>query len=239
MAGHGAPLLCLHGSGESKELWESTGWLPLLAQSYTVIAPDLRGFGHSTVYRDAEHYAIERILADLTGVAAACGAEEFRLFGHSYGATIAFQAVAAGLPVTKVVCASGSIGRTYFEEFCPEQQAEYALLAQAKRDGSLQTLSQYSQEELEFIKQEDMEKFAALFGAWSRWKPVAPGKLAGRVSLYSGTKDFNQEMVENTTTNRAVFQANGIDTFCFDGLTHDALISEKSIVSAWVLEHLV
>ncbi len=40
-AGHGAPLILLHGYAETSRMWRPI--MPLLAEKFTVIAPDLPG----------------------------------------------------------------------------------------------------------------------------------------------------------------------------------------------------
>ena len=45
-AGHGPPLLLLHGYPQTHVMWHKTA--PALAKYFTVIAPDLRGYGGST-----------------------------------------------------------------------------------------------------------------------------------------------------------------------------------------------
>ncbi len=46
-AGHGPPLILLHGYAETSRMWKPI--IPLLAQRFTVIAPDLPGIGNSEI----------------------------------------------------------------------------------------------------------------------------------------------------------------------------------------------
>jgi pimeloyl-ACP methyl ester carboxylesterase len=48
-AGHGPPLILLHGYAETSRMWRPI--LPLLAERFTVIAPDLPGIGDSSIPR--------------------------------------------------------------------------------------------------------------------------------------------------------------------------------------------
>ncbi|SFD65391.1 haloacetate dehalogenase [Bacillus sp. OV194] len=65
IGGEGPPLLLLHGHPQTHVMWHKTG--PLLAKHFTVIAPDLRGYGGSSKPQtDENHYpyskrAMERI----------------------------------------------------------------------------------------------------------------------------------------------------------------------------------
>src|SRR5271167_4846962 len=49
-AGHGIPLILLHGYAETSRMWKPI--IPLLAKRFTVIAPDLPGIGDSAIPKD-------------------------------------------------------------------------------------------------------------------------------------------------------------------------------------------
>ena len=88
IAGSGPPLLLLHGFPDSAEVWRYQ--LPALVDAgFTVIAPDLRGFGLSDAPAERDAYRIERILADLRGLLRALGGDQpVGLVGHDWGAAI-------------------------------------------------------------------------------------------------------------------------------------------------------
>src|SRR4030081_354410 len=46
-AGHGPAVILLHGYAETSRMWRSI--MPLLAEKFTVIAPDLPGIGDSSI----------------------------------------------------------------------------------------------------------------------------------------------------------------------------------------------
>src|SRR5438128_9087805 len=46
-AGHGPALILLHGYAETSRMWRPI--IPLLAEKFTVIAPDLPGIGESSI----------------------------------------------------------------------------------------------------------------------------------------------------------------------------------------------
>lgn len=82
VAGEGPPLVLLHGLGGSARYW--AGIAPLLAQTRTLIAPDLAGFGRSDkprvdYTRDFHVASVEEMLAAL----AVDG--RFDIAGHSMG----------------------------------------------------------------------------------------------------------------------------------------------------------
>src|SRR5580704_8860264 len=49
-AGHGTPLILLHGYAETSLMWKPI--IPVLAERFTVIAPDLPGIGDSDIPAD-------------------------------------------------------------------------------------------------------------------------------------------------------------------------------------------
>lgn len=64
-AGSGPPLLLIHGNPQFSLTWQFVG--PILAQNYTVIAPDNRGAGDSSIPLDS-NYSVTVSAADLKGV---------------------------------------------------------------------------------------------------------------------------------------------------------------------------
>lgn len=86
LAGEGPPLLLLHGLGGSGRYWAGIG--PLLAETRTLIAPDLAGFGRSDkpridYTRDFHVRTIEELLAALHVEGA------LDIAGHSMGGILA------------------------------------------------------------------------------------------------------------------------------------------------------
>src|SRR6476660_6025776 len=49
-AGHGPTVILLHGYAETSRMWKPL--IPLLAEKFTVIAPDLPGIGDSSIPTD-------------------------------------------------------------------------------------------------------------------------------------------------------------------------------------------
>ena len=81
----GIPLLLLHGSYASGRWWER--FAAELAGEVYAVAPDLRGCGSSD--KPAHGYSIPAQVADLRGLVAALGWEDFHLMAHSSSAAIA------------------------------------------------------------------------------------------------------------------------------------------------------
>ena len=89
IGGSGPPLLLLHGFPQSHVCWHRVA--PLLAPHFTIVAPDLRGYGDSAKpASDREHLAYsKRVMAqDQVDVMAALGFERFGVAGHDRGGRV-------------------------------------------------------------------------------------------------------------------------------------------------------
>ncbi|WP_152396721.1 alpha/beta fold hydrolase [Paenibacillus guangzhouensis] len=86
--GEGNPIVLLHGFCGSSDYWEAV--IPLLAQDYQVITPDLRGHGQSAVI--GASFGIEDMAQDIVALLDQRGIARAVLFGHSLGGyiTLAF-----------------------------------------------------------------------------------------------------------------------------------------------------
>src|SRR4051794_1628761 len=90
--GSGPPLLLLHGNPQTHAMWHLVA--PALAKRFTVICPDLRGYGFSLkppATLDHAPYAKIEMAKDMTAVMDHFGFEQFRLAGHDRGARVAHR----------------------------------------------------------------------------------------------------------------------------------------------------
>jgi pimeloyl-ACP methyl ester carboxylesterase len=108
-AGSGPALLLLHGITNSSETWERAA--SLLAERFTVIAPDLLGHGKSATPRG--DYSLGAHASGARDVANALGHERVTVVGHSLGGGIALQFAYQFPERTErlVVVGSGGLGR--------------------------------------------------------------------------------------------------------------------------------
>jgi magnesium chelatase accessory protein len=86
--GSGPPLLLLHGTGASVHSWR--GLMPLLAQSHTVIAPDLPRHAFTTGH-DAYAMSLPAMAKEIARLLEALDTKPAAIIGHSAGAAIALQ----------------------------------------------------------------------------------------------------------------------------------------------------
>jgi haloacetate dehalogenase len=90
--GSGPPVLLLHGFPQTHLMWRSVA--PLLARHFTVICPDLRGYGRSGCppsREDHAPYAKRAMANDLVAVMAKLGFARFALAGHDRGGRVAYR----------------------------------------------------------------------------------------------------------------------------------------------------
>src|ERR1700733_11725226 len=90
--GSGPPVLLLHGSPQTHVAWH--GLAPTLAQSHTVVAADLRGYGDSSKPLgggDHSMHSFRAMAADQLEAMRALGHERFAVVGHDRGARVAHR----------------------------------------------------------------------------------------------------------------------------------------------------
>lgn len=90
--GSGPGLLLLHGYPQTHAMWHKIA--PRLAQDFTVVAADLRGYGDSgKPHGDAEHrtYSKRAMAQDQVEVMQQLGFETFYLVGHDRGARVSHR----------------------------------------------------------------------------------------------------------------------------------------------------
>ncbi|MGB1871672.1 MAG: alpha/beta fold hydrolase [Candidatus Puniceispirillaceae bacterium] len=91
-AGEGPPLLLLHGFPQTNMMWHRIA--PALAEHFTVIAADLRGYGDSSAPdSDDEHapYSKRAMATDMAQLMTELGHDSFMVAGHDRGARVAHR----------------------------------------------------------------------------------------------------------------------------------------------------
>lgn len=91
VGGSGPPLVLLHGYPQSGMMWRHLA--PELAKRRTVIVPDLRGYGGSSIpgSRGGGAYSKRIMATDIVGLMQALGHETFSIAGHDRGGRVAYR----------------------------------------------------------------------------------------------------------------------------------------------------
>lgn len=99
-AGHGPAVILLHGYAENSLMWKPL--IPLLAERFTVIAPDLPGIGESSI--PADGLDMKTAAIRIHDLARSLGVQKAEVVGHDIGLMVAY-AYAAQFPseVAKLV----------------------------------------------------------------------------------------------------------------------------------------
>jgi pimeloyl-ACP methyl ester carboxylesterase len=87
-AGSGPPLLLLHGFPEFWYSWRRQ--IPALAERFTVIVPDQRGYNETD--KPGWGYSVDVLVADVLELMDALGHERADLVGHDWGGAVAWAA---------------------------------------------------------------------------------------------------------------------------------------------------
>jgi len=88
-AGSGPPLLLLHGYPQNRFMWSQVA--PILSRDFTVVCPDLRGYGDSAkppAGPDASEYSFRAMAADQVGLMEQLGHRRFMVAGHDRGGRV-------------------------------------------------------------------------------------------------------------------------------------------------------
>src|SRR4051794_8873597 len=91
--GSGPPVLLLHGFPETLVMWRDIA--SLLAERFSVVCADLRGYGRSGCPPSAEDhapYSKRELARDMVAVMTKLGFERFSIAGHDRGGRVAYRA---------------------------------------------------------------------------------------------------------------------------------------------------
>ncbi|MBY3489901.1 alpha/beta fold hydrolase [Rhizobium laguerreae] len=106
--------LLLHGFPSSSHMFRDL--IPLLADQYRVIAPDLPGFGRTSSPERGEFpYTFDKLAAVMTGFTEALGLSRYAVYVFDYGAPIGFRMATANPDRISAIISQN--GNAYIEGF--------------------------------------------------------------------------------------------------------------------------
>jgi haloacetate dehalogenase len=120
IGGSGPPVLLLHGYPQTHFVWRYIA--PVLARFYTVIAPDLPGYGASVTLAHEQRWTKRRVAHALVELMSALGHERFAVVGHDRGARAGYRmaldhpervAAYASLTVVPTIDAFASVNKAF------------------------------------------------------------------------------------------------------------------------------
>ena len=87
-AGRGPAVILLHGFAETSRMWRPI--IPLLAEKFTVIAPDLPGIGDSSIPTDNAEIDMITSARRIHALVRSLGIEKAKVVGHDIGLMVAY-----------------------------------------------------------------------------------------------------------------------------------------------------
>lgn len=224
--GTGPALMMLHGAGKTRRDWHTRGYVKLLKDDFTVITVDIRGTGGSDKLYDIADYAIAKICEDLYAVADACDAQEFAVWGFSFGGSIARYLGAWSDRVTAIAMIGVPFGpavHEYFDRVIDNHVKKWDAKMQAYQRGELERPSKA------FV-------WWACFQAMRGWPDVAPADVNCPAMLLVGTR--NQSAMDWVKANRTSLDDAGVCVEVIEGLCHarefDAVDRVFPVVSSFL-----
>jgi epoxide hydrolase 4 len=188
-------LVLLHGFPEFWRAWASV--MPLLANHYRVVAPDLRGFNLSSKPADVRAYAVKHIVADVVGLITALQApvsgqnknSRVILAAHDWGGAVAWNLAAQqGQVIERLVIVNSPHPITFWHALSrdKEQQEASVYMNWLRRPGCEAALAENQFARLEgfFSKMGSAQWFTPALreqyhSAWGQ-----PGALTGGCNYY-------------------------------------------------------
>jgi pimeloyl-ACP methyl ester carboxylesterase len=233
VTGQGPSLMLLHGGGQDRRGWHKRGYVERLKPDFTVITVDLRGSGQSEFLANVDDYCIEKICADLNAVAGACGAEQFAVWGYSFGGNIARYLGAWSERVKAVAIIGIPFGPAVGDEFdkwIDEFVAKWSALTEAYRSGAM------SQAEKKSAVKGRIPALVARFQAMRSWPSIDPDALRCPSLLMAGAK--NQGAMKWIASNRQALDRANVQVEIVDGLDHAQEFSQVEQVCPLVTPFL-
>ncbi|MGB3699462.1 MAG: alpha/beta hydrolase [Gordonia sp. (in: high G+C Gram-positive bacteria)] len=90
--GTGEPVLLLHGSGAGVSAWANwRGLIPVLADRFRIIAPDLVGFGYTSLPDDPSFQIFDTWIDQITALLEGLGITRVHIVGNSFGGGLALH----------------------------------------------------------------------------------------------------------------------------------------------------
>ena len=127
-------LLLLHGFGASSYMFRDL--MPQLARDYHVIAPDLPGFGQTSVQPEVSfEYTFDRLAAVIDAFTVAKGLDRYALYVFDYGAPVGWRlAVNHPEKITAIVSQNGNAYEVGLSEGWADMRRAWAEPSAANRE---------------------------------------------------------------------------------------------------------
>ena len=204
--------MLLHGAGKARRDWHKLGYVERLKLDFTVMAVDLRGSGESEFLVNVDDYRIDKVCADLSAVAGACNAEQFVVWGYSFGGNIARYLGAWSDRVKAIAVIGVPFGPAVSVKFVDQFVAKWGALAEAYRTGAMSSAKQKSA-----VKRQ-IPALVACLQAMRDWPSIDPGEVRCPSLLLAGTR--NTVVMTWIASHRRALDTASVQVEIVDGLDH-------------------
>lgn len=207
--GEGPAMIFLHGFPEFWYCWRHQ--IPVFAERFRVVAPDMRGYNTSDKPEGVEQYRMSVLVSDIRGLIEALGEKKVFLVAHDWGGAVAW-AFAEKYPdmLHRLVILNAPHHHVFARELngnpLQRKASEYMLLLRSSRAEEVLSREGYAWlREAVFKGCKSPSSYtegdrAAYIEAWSR-----PGALTGSVNYYraaGGLKTLNEQGLEGGGTGK-------------------------------------
>jgi pimeloyl-ACP methyl ester carboxylesterase len=189
--GSGPALMLVHGAGQTRREWDTIGYATPLAERFTVIMVDSRGFGDSGKPVTAAAYAVDRQIEDLLAVADAARVDQFSLWGYGRGAIIGRYLAARSERVQAMVYVGVPFGPALSETLAIAAKglaAKWQPIFDAKNAGTVGEM-RLTDSDRETLQRGTLEVMVALQTAMLEYPPLEPAELKAPTLWLVGTAD--------------------------------------------------
>ncbi|MBN1319389.1 MAG: alpha/beta fold hydrolase [Thermoleophilia bacterium] len=235
VTGRGPALVLLHGMGKTRRDWRKAGYVDRLKDEYTVIAIDMRGTGDSDMLTEVSDYASDKVCADVTAVADACGVGRFGVWGYSFGGTVGKQLAASTDRVVALAVVGiplwGPAVDEVFDRFITDFLAKWQPVADAAKAGSAA-----GQTKTSAVKGR-MAVWVACLQAMRGWPATEAVDLRCPGLLVCGTKSHTRA-ADWAQANKETLEVAGARVEVVEGLNHQQEFSDVDRVFPVVREFL-
>lgn len=191
MGGTGPALMLLHGAGQTRAEWDALGYLTPLAERFTVIRVDLRGFGDSGKPTDVAAYSVDKHVEDLLAVADAAKVASFSVWGYGRGAVIGRYLAARSDRVQALVYAGVPFGPALSETLAVAARglhAKWQPYFEARRENRLGEMK-LTDSDKETLQRGTLEILVVSQVAMLDYPPMEPTELKVPTLWLVGTGD--------------------------------------------------
>jgi pimeloyl-ACP methyl ester carboxylesterase len=226
VGGAGAPIVLLHGGGQTRQDWHTTGYVEHLQHAYQVITLDIRGNGDSDHPTDPADYTTAKHCQDILAVADACGLERFTLWGYSYGGNIGRYLAAQSHRVAKLIMVGIPFGlgaSGAFRRFILDFRDHWSPILQAQQAGTLD-LASLSADDQDELQSGEIPVALAWLSALLEWPAIEPSDLLCPTLWLVGSR--NEPALTSLRDYQTVLKASTVQVQVLPGLDHRQEFSE-------------